>query len=152
MAFILNPGLLGALDKIEQANILSASEIADLRAIVRDCRDLDSLCGVNVHQLAEEKRKAAKAKLVEAIEDSLYLFSDRTIANELNDVKRLVEKRRKATKTNEYLVYYSIAYMVAVTGADENETAIEEYAKRVGRDVFSVHSQFYKQKKKLGIK
>jgi hypothetical protein len=63
MAFVLNPGLLGALDTIEKANILSESELADLRTLVRDCRDLDLFYCVDVHQLAEDKRKAAKANL-----------------------------------------------------------------------------------------
>ncbi len=151
MTFVLNPGLLGALDKIEKANVLSESEMADLRVLVRDCRDLDSLYGVDVHQLAEEKRKATRAKLVEAIEDSLHLFSDRTISNELNDIKQLVAKRRKATKTKEYLVYYSIAYMVAVTGCSEYQ-AQKEYAKLNNKIFASVQRQYKDQKKKLGIK
>lgn len=151
MAFILNPGLLGALDKIERANILSASEIADLRAIVRDCRDLDSLFGVNVHQLAEEKRRATKAKLIEAIEDSLHLVGDRTISNHLNGVPALIEKRKKARATGEYLVYYYVEYIAAVTGCTIYK-AQQEYALRYKRSPENVKRQYLAQKKKLGIK
>lgn len=151
MAFVLNPGLLGALDKIEKANVLSDSEIADLRALVMDCRDLDSLYGVDVHQLAEEKRKAAKAKLVETIEDSLYLFSDRTIRNHLNGVPELIKQRKKARATGEYLVYYSIAYIVAVTECSAYE-AQQMYAQRNKRAFDNVKRQYLAQKKKLGIK